>query len=196
MARLYPCHTPARGTGANCRESAESQWSSPTLIWASRIERLADERRQALSRTSFRIDRNLAARVVIDARTYGAQTAADKHGLSKRTVERYCQRVAEDPELTALVGEHEANLAAETRVASARVMRSCFEKLDEFVRASGREDVDKVLKVLESVSGVETNREALIIAASGGLQADPAASKAPRAGDRPADEAEGGTATH
>lgn len=113
-----------------------------------------------------------------------------------RTVERYVARVTDDPELAALVDGHEKNIVAETRAASARVMRSCLEKLDEYVRASTAADVDKVLKVLESVAGVETNREALIIAASGGLPTDPEASKASRAGAGEKDDAEDGATTH
>lgn len=59
-----------------------------------------------------RIDPDVLAQVVLDAQVLGVDAAAKRHKLSRKTVQRYCDRAASSPELSRAVSEKKAPLVA------------------------------------------------------------------------------------
>ncbi|MFA5053414.1 MAG: hypothetical protein WC565_05110 [Parcubacteria group bacterium] len=115
------------------------------------------------------LDRERLARIIVDALDMGDKLAAENAGVCVRSVERYRSKMAEDPELAALVAEKRksANAISEeawhkTRV---RFLRSAVAKLEELVADAKPTQIRLVAGAIKIVGELHT--EAITFAAAG-----------------------------
>lgn len=106
-------------------------------------------------------DRDRASEVLVDAIMLGDASAADRHGCSKRTVERYRQRMATDPALSALVEEKKKAQVGEWAAARTRFLRSAIAKLETLVAGATGEQIREVAGAIKIVGDLHVVSGAL-----------------------------------
>jgi hypothetical protein len=123
---------------------------------------------------NIRFNRDRAARILVDAITLGDKTAADRHQVSEKTIQRYRERAKGDAELSALVRSHGREAEHGWHFARARFLRKTLAKLEAMVDAATREDFEHVIDALKAAGELDLATEALGVG-SGDHRQDPAA---------------------
>lgn len=124
---------------------------------------------------STRINRDRAARILVDAITLGDKTAADRHKVSEKTVQRHRARLKTDLELSALVRELGKEAEHGWHFARARFLRRTLAKLDEMVQAATPEQFEHVIEAMKAAGELDLATEALGVGSVDRQQGPPAA---------------------
>lgn len=103
----------------------------------------------------------LAARVLVDAIALGDKTAADRHEVSEKTIQRYRARAKTDTTLSARVRELGKEAEHGWHFARARFLRRTLKKLDELVEQATREDFEQVIAAMKAAGELDLATEAL-----------------------------------
>ena len=106
-------------------------------------------------------NRERAARILIDAISLGDRTAADRHGVSEKTVQRHRARLLTDTQLSELVRAKSRVAEQGWHVARSQFLRKTFEKLEKMVEAATPEHFDQVINALKAAGELELATEAL-----------------------------------
>lgn len=95
----------------------------------------------------------VVAQALIDAITLGDPAAAEKHGVSVRSLQRYRARLSEDPdgELAQSVAAKRKALTAEWLAETARARMKILAKLERMVEAAPPEMIREVAGALKIV---------------------------------------------
>jgi hypothetical protein len=115
-------------------------------------------------------DRELAARVLVDALTMGDRTAADRNEVSVKTVQRYRARMRDDLVLAELVQKKGRTAEHGWHFARARFLRRTLEKLDKMVQKAKPEDMPNVIEALRAAGDLDLASEALGVGSRVGEQ--------------------------
>lgn len=110
---------------------------------------------------STKINKERAARILVDAIVMGDKTAADRHKVAEKTVQRYRARMREDEELSALVRQKGREAEYTWHFARARFLRNTLDKLDEMVKAATVADMPNVIEALKAAGELDLATEAL-----------------------------------
>ncbi|MGE0792471.1 MAG: hypothetical protein AB7S26_42750, partial [Sandaracinaceae bacterium] len=108
-----------------------------------------------------RINRELAARVLVDAISLGDRTAADRHGISEKSVQRYRARLLTDSELSAVVQKLGREAEHGWHFARARFLRKTLAKLESLVDAAGVEHFEQIISALKAAGELDLATEAV-----------------------------------
>ena len=110
---------------------------------------------------STKLNRERAACVVVDAISFGNRTAAKRHSISEKTVQRYRARLAEDPELSDLVAAKGRAAENGWHFARARFLRRSLNKLEKLVQAATVDHFEQITEAIKAVGELDVAREAL-----------------------------------
>lgn len=108
---------------------------------------------------AFKLDKNLIARVLVDAGLMGTYAAATKHSVSTRAIERYRARLAEDSELEQLVDALSEEILDAWVDEAKQVRTFALRKLTELIDRSN--NLPAVCNALETVNNVIVTNEVL-----------------------------------
>ncbi len=95
----------------------------------------------------MRLDPDHVACVLLDALALGDVAAARKWSVSRKTVQRYRQRMREDRELSALVAEKMQDFETELGAMRVRFLRRALAAMERMVDAEGT----RLIEVAEAV---------------------------------------------
>jgi hypothetical protein len=115
---------------------------------------------------STHINRDRVARILVDAITLGDRTAADRHKVSVKTVERHRARLKVDPVLSALVRELGKEAEHGWHFARARFLRRTLQKLDEMVQEAKPVHFEHVIEAMKAAGELDLATEALGVGSS------------------------------
>lgn len=111
-----------------------------------------------------KLDKSRAAEILVDAIYLGDDRAADKWGVTSRTIRRYRDRCAADPELSAFVQQkrsvNEANWAPEL----ARALKVTIRKLAHFVETVDNPTLEAAREIrllFKDLAEIQVMREVL-----------------------------------
>lgn len=114
-----------------------------------------------------RLDPDRAARVLADAVELGDKGAADKWGISEKTVRRYRQRVPTDSQLSTSVRRVAREEERGWQIARRRFLREGVEKLRTLISQATVQQLDDVSRALERIGNIDVASEALGVGAGG-----------------------------
>jgi hypothetical protein len=97
--------------------------------------------------SSFQPER--AARVLLDALTMGDGPAAEKHGITTRTVQNHRDRLATDPAFSLLFQSLKAKEDSDWRTVRLRFLRKAIAKLETLVE--GATSPDRIRDTAEAI---------------------------------------------
>lgn len=121
-----------------------------------------------MSGTSRKDNPERIAAILADASVLGDAAAAEKHGVSERTIKRYRQRHADSPSVSPLVTQYKEAIAADwieqTTDARARILNKVLALVDI------ADDLHKVVGALKIVHDANVSERII----RGGLSADSA----------------------
>ena len=107
-----------------------------------------------------KLNREKAARALIEAEAIGNdRKAAEKLGISDRTIRNYRKARDADPVLSALFREYAAEEAKGWHIARVRALRKASERASELLETEA--DLDKVTRFMEKAGGTDLAAEAL-----------------------------------
>lgn len=112
-----------------------------------------------------RLDPDRAARVLADAVELGDKGAADKWGISEKTVRRYRQRVPTDSQLSTSVRRVAREEERGWQIARRRFLREGVEKLRTLISQATVQQLDDVSRALERIGNIDVASEALGVGA-------------------------------
>jgi hypothetical protein len=135
-----------------------------------------------------RIDPDLAAAVLLDAVVHGDKTAADRHGVSEKTVQRYRARTKSDEKLSEVVAEKTARTQLGWHHARANFLRAGLQKAKQLIELANQpEHLPGVIEAISAVGNLE-----IALATLGAGHREPSAEAAEASGGEPAEEDEDG----
>lgn len=109
-----------------------------------------------------KVDRTRVARVLVDAHLMGDQRAAERNGLSPRTIRNYRRRLDSDERLAAVFRARMIQAEREWSSVAVAFLRRGIEKMDELVaKATEVADLDKVRAAVQTVGELQVVVEAL-----------------------------------
>lgn len=108
-----------------------------------------------------RFNRERAARVLVDAITLGDRTAADRHKVAEKTVQRYRARLLTDPELSRIVQEKGRVAEHGWHFARAQFLRKTLAKLEQLVEGATNDQFEHVIDALKAAGELDLATEAL-----------------------------------
>jgi len=100
-----------------------------------------------------KIDKERAARIVVDSIALGNVAAADKWQISTKTVQRYRDRVADDPELSAFVRIKNAVAEVSWHAERTEFLKEATSRLRVLLKTEV--DLDKVSRAIERVGNLD-----------------------------------------
>lgn len=111
------------------------------------------------------LDLEHASDVLADAWAMGDRAAAALHGISRRTVERYRARIADDEapdaDLSALVAQKIALRREEWGDARQTFLRRALAKLEQLLDGATAEDIPAIVGAIKIVGELELTGQAL-----------------------------------
>lgn len=122
-----------------------------------------------------RFNRERAARVLVDAITLGDRTAADRHQVTEKTVQRYRARLLTDPELSRIVQEKGRVAEHGWHFARAQFLRRTLAKLEALVDDASKNEFEHVINALKAAGELDLATEALGVGSRDRQQGPPAA---------------------
>lgn len=124
-----------------------------------------------------KFNRVRAARVLLEAETIGNdRKAAEKLGITDRTIRNYRKALESDPVLSALFREYATEEARGWHIARVRALRIANQRAVELLEVEA--DLDKITRFIEKTGGVDMAGEALGVSGKHS-QPSPAAPTAP-----------------
>lgn len=135
-----------------------------------------------------KFNRERAALILVDAITLGDRTAADRHQVSEKSIQRYRARLLTDPSLSAIVQEKGREAEHGWHFARARFLRKTLQKLEELVDKATADNFEHVISALKAAGELDLATEALGVGLSARQQGQ-SAQEDPSGSD--AEEAEG-----
>jgi len=110
---------------------------------------------------SKRIDRERIARLLVDAILLGDKTAAVRHKVSEKTVQRHRKRLTTDAELSEIVQKLGRDAEHGWHFRRSQFLRRTLDKLDEMVQNAGPDDFEHVIEALRAAGDLDLASEAL-----------------------------------
>jgi hypothetical protein len=115
-----------------------------------------------MPRKSPHADRDQMTRVITDAAILGNEHAAKKHGIAERSVQRYKNRCAQDPELAAMVAAKKKKIDDDWRDEAVSFLRTAVAKLEKLVATATGEQIREVAGAIKIVGELTVARDALV----------------------------------
>lgn len=128
-------------------------------------------------------NRQRAARILVDAFALGDKTAADKHGVSEKSVQRYRQRLEEDGQLSALVRRLQARAHRDWSASRLNFLRGGIDKLNALVAEADVSQIRDVAEAVKVVGELQVASDALNVGDVDHLEGDDPSSTASDAGE-------------
>lgn len=111
-------------------------------------------------KSADRLRRERAARALLEAETIGNdRKAAEKLGITDRTIRNYRKALETDPQLAALFREHAEREAKNWHIARVRALRIANQRAVALLETET--DLDKVTRFIEKTGGTDLAAEAL-----------------------------------
>lgn len=131
-----------------------------------------------------RIDKDRAAKILVDAAAMGDRKAAEKWEVSERTIRNYRKALPRDPELSSSFRENAEEADRSWHLIRNRFLRDVTEHLRALCLDAKADQIDDVRAALKDIGELELAREALGVGA-GARRENPsdAASSGEPAGD-------------
>ena len=94
-------------------------------------------------------DRDRAARILVDAELFGIETTCDKWQISRRTLERYREKLRDDPGLSQVVAQKKRLVDEGWQRDACSLVKKTLAKLEALVGAATVENIRDVAGVLK-----------------------------------------------
>lgn len=106
-------------------------------------------------------DYDRAGRILVDAVLLGEQTACDKWQISRKTLSRYRERLADDPKLSAVVQQKKRLIDDGWQREASDLLKKTLTKLGQLVDNATQEQIREVVGVAKVVGDLVITQTAI-----------------------------------